>query len=61
MIATQPEDRSSWLRHGIVADARERYDVPIQHVVVHTGWLTEGASRDARRTRTFQEGYSRPP
>ena len=36
VIATQPEDRSSWLRHGIVADARERYDVPVQHVVVHT-------------------------
>jgi GABA permease len=35
VIATQPEDRSSWLRHGIVADARERYDVPVQHVVVH--------------------------
>jgi GABA permease len=36
VIATQPEDRSSWLRHGIVADARERYDIPVQHVVVHT-------------------------
>jgi GABA permease len=36
VIATQPEERSSWLRHGIVADARERFDVPVQHVVVHT-------------------------
>ena len=35
MIATQPEDRSTWLRHGVVADARERYGVTIQHVVVH--------------------------
>jgi GABA permease len=35
VIATQPEDRSSWLRHGVVADAREKYDVPVQHVVVH--------------------------
>ena len=35
VIATQPEDRSTWMRHGIVADARERYDVPVQHVVVH--------------------------
>ena len=35
VIATQPEDRSTWLRHGVVADARERYDVTIQHVVVH--------------------------
>ena len=24
VIATQPEDRSTWLRHGVVADARER-------------------------------------
>jgi len=35
VIATQPEERSTWLRHGVVADARERYDVSIQHVVVH--------------------------
>jgi GABA permease len=36
VIATQPEERSTWLRHGIVADAREKFDVPVQHVVVHT-------------------------
>jgi GABA permease len=35
VIATQPEERSTWLRHGVVADARERYDAHIQHVVVH--------------------------
>jgi GABA permease len=35
VIATPPEERSSWLRHGVVAEARERYDVTIQHVVVH--------------------------
>jgi GABA permease len=35
VVATQPEERSTWLRHGVVADARKRYDVPIQHVVVH--------------------------
>jgi GABA permease len=35
VIATQPEDRSTWLRRGVVADARARYDVPVQHVVVH--------------------------
>ena len=33
VISTHPGDRSSWLRHGVVADARERYDVPVQHVV----------------------------
>ena len=35
VISTEPEQRSTWLRHGVVADARERYSVPIQHVVVH--------------------------
>jgi GABA permease len=34
VISTQPEDRSTWLRHGVVADAREKYDVPVEHVVV---------------------------
>ncbi len=35
VISTQPEERSTWLRHGVVADARDRYDVPVEHVVVH--------------------------
>jgi GABA permease len=35
VISTQPEERSTWLRHGVVADAREKYDIPVQHVVVH--------------------------
>jgi GABA permease len=35
VISTQPDDVSSWLRHGVVDQARERYDVPVQHVVVH--------------------------
>ena len=34
VISTQPEERSTWLRHGVVSDAREQYDVPVQHVVV---------------------------
>jgi GABA permease len=33
VISTHPEDRSTWLRHGVVADARERYDVAVEHVV----------------------------
>ncbi len=33
VISTHPEDRSTWLRHGVVADARERYSVPVEHVV----------------------------
>jgi GABA permease len=34
VISTHPEDRSTWLRHGVVDEARQRYDVPVQHVVV---------------------------
>jgi GABA permease len=33
IVSTHPEDRSSWLRHGVVADARKRYEVSVQHVV----------------------------
>jgi GABA permease len=33
VISTQPEERSTWLRHGVVEEARRRYDVPVQHVV----------------------------
>ncbi len=34
IIATHPADRSNWLEHGLVAQARERFDVPITHVAV---------------------------
>ncbi|MDX6325229.1 MAG: permease [Nocardioidaceae bacterium] len=34
IISTQPESRSTWLRHNVVADAREKYQIPVQHVVV---------------------------
>jgi hypothetical protein len=34
IIATHPEGRSNWLEHGLVAQARERFAVPITHVVV---------------------------
>jgi GABA permease len=36
VIATQPEDRSAWLKDRVVSDARAKYDVPVQHVVVHS-------------------------
>src|SRR5919112_140553 len=36
VISTHPEERSTWLRHGVVDEARERYDVPVQHVVVES-------------------------
>lgn len=34
IISTHPEGRSNWLERGIVASARERFAVPITHVVV---------------------------
>ena len=34
IISTHPEGRSHWLEKGIVATARERFAVPITHVVV---------------------------
>jgi hypothetical protein len=34
IISTHPEGRSHWLEKGIVAGARERFAVPITHVVV---------------------------
>ena len=33
VIATHPEGRSTWLRHGVVDTARKEYDVPVRHVV----------------------------
>jgi hypothetical protein len=34
IISTHPEGRSNWLERGVVTNARERFDVPITHVVV---------------------------
>lgn len=34
IVATHPESRSNWLEHGLVAQARERFDLPITHVEV---------------------------
>jgi hypothetical protein len=34
VISTHPEGRSNWLERGVVTSARERFDVPITHVVV---------------------------
>jgi GABA permease len=33
VIATHPEGRSTWLRHGVVDQARQQYDVPVAHIV----------------------------
>jgi len=34
VVATHPEGRSNWLERDIVEKARERFAVPITHVVV---------------------------
>jgi hypothetical protein len=34
IISTHPEGRSNWLERGIIENARERFAVPITHVVV---------------------------
>jgi hypothetical protein len=34
VISTHPEGRSNWLERGVVENARERFDVPVTHVVV---------------------------
>jgi GABA permease len=34
IISTHPEGRSNWLEQGVVDGARERFDVPVTHVVV---------------------------
>src|SRR3954447_23730813 len=36
VISTHPEEHSTWLRHGVVDEARKRYDVPVQHVVARS-------------------------
>jgi GABA permease len=34
VIATHPEGRSHWLERGVVERAKERFDLPVTHVVV---------------------------
>jgi GABA permease len=34
VVSTHPEGRSNWLERGVVAAVRERYEVPVTHVVV---------------------------
>jgi hypothetical protein len=34
VVSTHPPGRSNWLERGVVEAVRERYDVPVNHVVV---------------------------
>ena len=44
IISTHPEGRSNWLERGVVAKARERFAVPITHVIVDL--QQEGSDRE---------------
>jgi cbb3-type cytochrome oxidase subunit 3 len=44
VISTHPPGRSNWLEHGVVSSARERFAVPITHVVVDLEAEAETAS-----------------
>ena len=52
VISTHPEGRSHWLERGIVTAARERFPVPISHVVVdleaQRSELKEGSAQSIR-------------
>jgi GABA permease len=37
VLSTHPEGRSNWLERGVVGAVRERFDVPVTHVVVDLG------------------------
>jgi hypothetical protein len=37
VISTHPEGRSNWLERGVVEGARERFALPVTHVVVDLG------------------------
>jgi hypothetical protein len=37
MISTHPPGRSNWLERDVVARARARHPLPIEHVVVDLG------------------------
>jgi nucleotide-binding universal stress UspA family protein len=57
IISTHPEGRSHWLERGVVTGARERFAVPITHVVVDLQ-----AEREAvRLTRSSPAHAARQP
>jgi hypothetical protein len=54
IISTHPPGRSNWLEKDVIARARERYDVPITHVVVDL----ESERRAAAPARAETDGPS---
>jgi GABA permease len=37
VISTHPEEHSTWLRHGVVRQARHVHSLPVTHVVSYVG------------------------
>lgn len=50
VISTHPQAHSAWLRrHDVVAQARQRYQVPVDHIVCHGPAAVPSAGRQAAR------------
>ena len=45
VISTHPKERSHWLERGVVESARERFALPVTHVVVYGDGAAEKASQ----------------
>jgi GABA permease len=43
IISTHPPERSHWLERGVVAGARERFALPVTHIVVDLGMPSVGS------------------
>jgi hypothetical protein len=48
VLSTHPPGRSNWLERGVVAGARDRFDVPITHVIVDLQAEASGAPAPRR-------------
>jgi hypothetical protein len=46
VVSTHPPGRSHWLEQGVVEQARQRYDVPVTHVVVDLAAVLPASLRD---------------
>ena len=55
VISTHPHQRSGWLERNVVRRARERYDLPITHVVVDLEHEQATPEADARHLRMTGE------
>ena len=60
IISTHPEGRSNWLERGVVEHARERFAVPITHVVVDLDREREEAAPDGSPRHTAARSGLRP-